>query len=85
MPRLVRELAIQTGKQVRLIMEGEGTEVDKTVIERISDPLTHMIRNAIDHGLESPAERLAAGKPAEGPGPAHGASSIGPHRDRGGR
>ena len=66
MPRLVRELAIQTSKQVRLIMEGEGTEVDKTVIERISDPLTHMIRNAIDHGLESPAVRLAAGKPAEG-------------------
>ena len=66
MPRLVRELAIQTGKQVRLIMEGEGTEVDKTVIERISDPLTHMIRNAIDHGLESPAVRAAAGKSAEG-------------------
>ncbi len=66
MPRLVRELAIHTGKQVRLIMEGEGTEVDKTVIERISDPLTHMIRNAIDHGLESPAVRAAAGKPAEG-------------------
>ena len=66
MPRLVRELAIQTGKQVRLIMEGEGTEVDKTVIERISDPLTHMIRNAIDHGLESPAERVGAGKSAEG-------------------
>ena len=66
MPRLVRELAIQTGKQVRLIMEGEGTEVDKTVIERISDPLTHMIRNAIDHGLESTTGRVAAGKPAEG-------------------
>jgi two-component system, chemotaxis family, sensor kinase CheA len=66
MPRLVRELAIQTGKQVRLIMEGEGTEVDKTVVERISDPLTHMIRNAIDHGLEPPETRLAAGKPAEG-------------------
>jgi two-component system chemotaxis sensor kinase CheA len=66
MPRLVRELAIQTGKQVRLIMEGEGTEVDKTVIERISDPLTHMIRNAIDHGLESSAGRVAAGKPVEG-------------------
>ncbi len=66
MPRLVRELAIQTGKQVRLIMEGEGTEVDKTVVERISDPLTHMIRNAIDHGLEPPEARLAAGKPTEG-------------------
>ncbi|MCB8874937.1 chemotaxis protein CheA [Acidisoma silvae] len=65
-PRLVRELAAQTGKQVRLVTEGEGTEVDKTVIERIADPLTHMIRNAIDHGLESPEARIAAGKPAEG-------------------
>jgi two-component system chemotaxis sensor kinase CheA len=66
MPRLVREVAAQTGKPVRLVTEGEGTEVDKTVIERIADPLTHMIRNAIDHGLEAPAARLAAGKPAEG-------------------
>jgi two-component system chemotaxis sensor kinase CheA len=66
MPRLVRELAVHTGKQVRLVTEGEGTEVDKTVIERIADPLTHMIRNAIDHGLESTEARLAAGKPAEG-------------------
>jgi len=66
MPRLVREIAASTGKQVRLVMEGEGTEVDKTVIERLSDPITHMLRNAIDHGLESPEERLAAGKPAEG-------------------
>jgi two-component system chemotaxis sensor kinase CheA len=66
MPRLVREVAAQTGKQVRLVTEGEGTEVDKTVIERIADPLTHMIRNAIDHGLESPEKRKAAGKPAEG-------------------
>lgn len=66
MPRLVREVAAQTGKQVRLITEGEGTEVDKTVIERIADPLTHMIRNAIDHGLESPEKRLEVGKPAEG-------------------
>ncbi|HQT46777.1 MAG TPA: chemotaxis protein CheA [Acidocella sp.] len=66
MPRLVREVADQTGKQVRLLTEGEGTEVDKTVIERIADPLTHMIRNAIDHGLESPEGRTAAGKPLEG-------------------
>lgn len=66
MPRLVREIAGITGKQVRLITEGEGTEVDKTVIERISDPLTHMIRNAIDHGLELPKDRIAGGKPAEG-------------------
>ncbi len=66
MPRLVRELAAQTGKQVRLILEGETTEVDKTVIDRIGEPLTHMIRNAIDHGLESTEDRVAAGKPAEG-------------------
>ncbi len=66
MPRLVRETASMTGKQVKLITEGEGTEVDKTVIERLSDPITHMLRNAIDHGLETPAERIAAGKPAEG-------------------
>jgi two-component system chemotaxis sensor kinase CheA len=66
MPRLVREVAAQTGKQVRLVTEGEGTEVDKTVIERIADPLTHMIRNAIDHGLEKPEVRVANGKPAEG-------------------
>jgi two-component system chemotaxis sensor kinase CheA len=66
MPRLAREVAAMTGKQVRLVTDGEGTEVDKTVIERLADPLTHMIRNAIDHGLESPADRIAAGKPAEG-------------------
>jgi two-component system, chemotaxis family, sensor kinase CheA len=66
MPRLVREVAAQTGKHVRLVTEGEGTEVDKTVIERIADPLTHMIRNAIDHGLESTERRLEIGKPAEG-------------------
>ncbi|HEX3367467.1 chemotaxis protein CheA [Phenylobacterium sp.] len=66
MPRLVREVAAMTGKPVRLITDGEGTEVDKTVIERLADPLTHMIRNAIDHGLESPEKRAEAGKPAEG-------------------
>ena len=65
-PRLVREIAAMTGKEVRLIMDGENTEVDKTVIERLSDPLTHMIRNAIDHGLETPEDRVAAGKPREG-------------------
>jgi two-component system, chemotaxis family, sensor kinase CheA len=51
---------------VRLVTEGEGTEIDKTMIERLSDPLTHMIRNAVDHGLESPEKRVAAGKSAEG-------------------
>lgn len=66
MPRLVREIASMTGKSVRLVTDGEGTEVDKTVIERLSDPLTHMIRNAVDHGLEDPEGRRAAGKPEEG-------------------
>jgi two-component system chemotaxis sensor kinase CheA len=66
MPRLVRELAAQTGKKVHLVVEGEATEVDKTVIERLGEPLTHMIRNAVDHGLETPDERTAAGKPEEG-------------------
>jgi two-component system, chemotaxis family, sensor kinase CheA len=65
-PRLVREVAAMTGKSVRLVTEGENTEVDKTVIERLADPLTHMIRNAIDHGLELPEDRIAAGKPEEG-------------------
>ena len=66
MPRLVREVAAMTGKPVRLVTEGEGTEVDKTVIEHLADPLTHMIRNAIDHGLEKPERRREAGKPADG-------------------
>ena len=66
MPRLVREVAALTGKSVRLVTDGEATEVDKTVIERLADPLTHMIRNAIDHGLESTERRIAVGKPAEG-------------------
>ena len=66
MPRLVREVAGMTGKPARLVMEGENTEVDKTVIERLSDPITHMLRNALDHGLEPPEARKAAGKPAEG-------------------
>jgi two-component system chemotaxis sensor kinase CheA len=66
MPRLVREIAAMTGKSVRLATEGEATEVDKTVIERLTDPLTHMIRNAIDHGIETPEVRIAAGKSEEG-------------------
>lgn len=66
MARIVREVADATGKSVRLRTEGEATEVDRTVIERLADPLTHMIRNAVGHGLESPEIRLAAGKPATG-------------------
>ncbi len=66
MSRIVREVADATGKEVRLKTDGEATEVDKTVVERLADPLTHMIRNAVDHGIESPEARVAAGKPAEG-------------------
>ncbi len=66
MPRVVRDLAATLGKQVRLVTHGEDTEVDKTIIEELADPLTHMIRNALDHGLEKPEDRLAAGKPVEG-------------------
>ncbi len=66
MSRIVREASAAVKKDVRLIAEGEGTEVDKTVIERLADPLTHMIRNAVDHGLETTEDRLAAGKPQQG-------------------
>lgn len=66
MSRIVRESSAAVGKDVRLITDGESTEVDKTVIERLADPLTHMIRNAVDHGLESSEDRVAAGKPAQG-------------------
>jgi len=64
--RLIHDLARETGKAIELSTEGEATEVDKTVIERLADPMVHLIRNACDHGLEPEAERLAAGKPATG-------------------
>jgi two-component system chemotaxis sensor kinase CheA len=66
MPRLVRELATKTHKKVRLEMAGETTEVDRSIIERLGDPLTHIIRNSVDHGIETPAVRAAAGKNEEG-------------------
>jgi two-component system chemotaxis sensor kinase CheA len=65
-PRVVRDLSVQFGKQVHIEMEGSETELDKTIIEAIKDPLTHIIRNAIDHGIELPAERTKTGKAAEG-------------------
>jgi len=65
-PRVVRDLALACGKQVRIDMEGQETELDKTIIEAIRDPLTHMVRNAVDHGIESPSTRLERGKLAEG-------------------
>lgn len=65
-PRVVRDLATQCGKQVRIEMEGKETDLDKTIIEAIKDPLTHIIRNSVDHGIEDPAVRVSRGKPAEG-------------------
>lgn len=65
-PRLVRDTCGKLGKQVELVLRGEHTELDKGVIEKLTDPLTHIIRNSIDHGIELPAERIAAGKPATG-------------------
>lgn len=66
LPRLVRDLAQDLGKSIDLVMVGQDTELDRQVLELIKDPLTHMIRNAADHGLETPAERAAAGKPETG-------------------
>lgn len=65
MQRLVRELSQQSGKQVRLVTEGADTEIDRRMVEALADPLVHMVRNAIDHGIERPDERVAGGKPAE--------------------
>lgn len=65
-PRLVRDLSRKSGKEVDLIMEGEETELDKSVVEVIGDPLVHLIRNSVDHGIESEDQRIAAGKPAKG-------------------
>jgi chemotaxis protein histidine kinase CheA len=65
-PRVVRDIAHELGKQVKLVMEGQETELDRTIIEAIKDPLTHIIRNSLDHGFEKPDVRVATGKPAEG-------------------
>ncbi|MFN8706632.1 MAG: chemotaxis protein CheA, partial [Planctomyces sp.] len=66
MARIVRDLSHRLGKQVHLETEGEETELDKTVVDQIGDPLLHMVRNSVDHGIETPEERVAAGKSAEG-------------------
>jgi two-component system chemotaxis sensor kinase CheA len=66
LPRVVRDLSMQLGKNVQLEMVGRETELDKTILEAVRDPLTHLVRNSIDHGIESAADRVAAGKPAEG-------------------
>ena len=65
-PRLVRDLASKLGKNVELVLQGGGTEIDKSLIEKLVDPLTHLVRNSIDHGIESPEDRVAAGKPEKG-------------------
>lgn len=65
-PRMVHDLAQQLGKQIELKLTGEHTELDKTVLEKIGDPLVHLVRNCIDHGIELPAARMAAGKPPAG-------------------
>ncbi len=62
LPRIVRDVSQELGKKIRLVQEGEDTELDRQVLELIRDPLTHMIRNSCDHGLETPDERVAAGK-----------------------
>ena len=64
--RLVRDLSHELNKEMEMVLSGEDTELDKTVIERLNDPLVHLIRNSIDHGIESPEERKSAGKPAKG-------------------
>lgn len=66
MPRIVRDTAAQLGKEINIILSGENTEVDKTVIESLSDPLTHMIRNSVDHGIETPDQRVWHDKPQAG-------------------
>ena len=65
-PRMVRDMAQKTGKMVDLVMQGEDTELDRSMIEEINDPLIHLLRNSVDHGLETPEERLAAGKSRNG-------------------
>ena len=76
-PRLVRDLSSKLGKQVELELVGQDTELDRTVVDALGDPLVHLVRNALDHGLETPAEREAAGKPRR----RHGAD-LGPPRRR---
>jgi two-component system chemotaxis sensor kinase CheA len=66
LPRIVRDLSGELGKQIELEMHGADTELDRQVLDLIKDPLTHMVRNSADHGLETPAERIAAGKPEQG-------------------
>ena len=79
LPRIVRDLSNELGKQIDLEMQGAETELDRQVLDLIKDPLTHMVRNSADHGLETPAERRAAGKPEQGPHPPVRLSRGRPH------
>ncbi len=65
-PRIVRDLAKRLNKKVNLVLEGEDTEIDRSILDKLEDPLIHLVRNAIDHGIEPPEERIRAGKPEEG-------------------
>jgi two-component system chemotaxis sensor kinase CheA len=65
-PRMLRDLASKLGKKVEMVTQGEATELDKGLVEKITDPLTHLVRNSCDHGIESPADRVAKGKPEQG-------------------
>ncbi len=66
LPRVVRDMAVSLGKQIRLEMDGAETELDRTIIEAIKDPLVHLVRNSCDHGIETPEVRVRAGKPPQG-------------------
>ena len=66
LPRIVRDLSAELGKDIEIEMHGADTDLDRQILERIKDPLTHMVRNSADHGIETPAERIAAGKPEKG-------------------
>ena len=86
MPRLVREVSAQLGKDVRLVISGEGTEIDKTVIEQLADPLTHLLRNALDHGIETAGRaRWPPASRAQGTIFLERRTSRRPHRHRGRR
>ena len=65
-PRVVRDLARKLGKKVQLIIEGEDTELDRSILDKLEDPLIHLVRNAVDHGIEPPEERVKEGKPETG-------------------
>jgi two-component system chemotaxis sensor kinase CheA len=84
-PRMLRDLAAKLGKKVELVPRAKATELDKGLVEKITDPLTHLVRNSCDHGIELPAERMAKGKPEHGTHHAGGQPPGRQHRHRGAR